>query len=112
MLRLTSLLNRIVFFVIPVVVAMIPVIGLARPFYRWLHVRRIDQLHRALGKLERELILAKAQRRPNWLSIRAESRNLNVPYVDSRLRVPSRSIYTGSESICAWFKKTLIEWKR
>ena len=52
---LTSLLNRIVFFVIPVVAAMIPVIGFALPFYRWLHVRRIDQLHRALGKLEREL---------------------------------------------------------
>jgi NMT1-like family len=51
----TSLLNRIVFFVIPVVAAMIPVIGFALPFYRWLHIRRIDQLHRALGKLEREL---------------------------------------------------------
>ena len=52
---LTSLLNRIVFFVIPVVATLIPVIGFARPFYRWLHVRRIDQLHRALGNLEREL---------------------------------------------------------
>jgi uncharacterized protein len=51
----TSLLNRIVFFVIPVVALMIPLIGFARPFYRWLHMRRIDQLHRALGKLEREL---------------------------------------------------------
>ena len=52
---LTSLLNRIVFFVIPVVAVMIPLIGFALPFYRWLHMRRIDQLHRALGKLEREL---------------------------------------------------------
>jgi hypothetical protein len=52
---LTSLVNRIVFFVIPVIAAMIPVIGFALPFYRWLHIRRIDQLHRALGKLEREL---------------------------------------------------------
>src|SRR2546425_1512336 len=51
----TSLLNRIVFFVIPIVAAMIPVIGFALPFYRWLHIRRIDQLHRSLGKLEREL---------------------------------------------------------
>jgi uncharacterized protein len=51
----TSLLNRIVFFVIPVVALMIPLIGFARPFYRWLHMRRIDQWHRALGKLEREL---------------------------------------------------------
>ena len=52
---LTSLLNRIVFFVIPVVVMLIPFIGFAPRFYRWLHVRRIDQLHRALGNLEREL---------------------------------------------------------
>jgi TRAP-type uncharacterized transport system substrate-binding protein len=52
---LTSLLNRIIFFVIPVVAALIPVIGFALPFYRWLHIRRIDQLHRALGDLEREL---------------------------------------------------------
>src|SRR3989441_4280082 len=52
---LTSLLNRIAFFVIPVVATMIPVIGFALPFYRWLHIRHIDQLHRALGKLEREL---------------------------------------------------------
>ena len=52
---LTSLLNRIVFFVIPVVVLMIPLIGFARPIYRWLHMRRIDQLHGALGKLERDL---------------------------------------------------------
>jgi hypothetical protein len=52
---LTSLLNRIVFFVIPVVASLIPVIGFALPFYRWLHTRRIDRLHRALGNLEREL---------------------------------------------------------
>jgi hypothetical protein len=52
---LTSLLNRIGFFVIPVVAALIPVLGLTRPIYRWLHVRRIDQFHRALGNLEREL---------------------------------------------------------
>jgi uncharacterized protein len=52
---LTSLLNLIVFFVIPVVAAMIPVIGFALPFYRWVNIRRIDQLHRALGNLEREL---------------------------------------------------------
>src|SRR5207249_11065036 len=52
---LTSLLNRIVFFVIPIVAAMIPVIGFTLPLYRWLNIRRIDQLHRALGNLEREL---------------------------------------------------------
>ena len=52
---LTSLISRIVFFVIPLIAAMIPVIGFARPLYRWLHLRRIDQLHRALGRIEREL---------------------------------------------------------
>ena len=52
---LTSLLNRIVFFVIPIVTMLIPVIGFAPRFYRWLHTRRIGRLHRALRKLEREL---------------------------------------------------------
>ena len=52
---LTSLLNRIVFFVIPVVAILIPVIGFAPRIYKWLRVRRIERLHRALGNLEREL---------------------------------------------------------
>jgi hypothetical protein len=53
---LTSLLNRTVFFVIPVVATLIPIIGFFVPrLYRWLHVRRIERLHRALGDLEREL---------------------------------------------------------
>jgi uncharacterized protein len=51
----TSLLNRIVFFVIPVAAMLIPVIGFAPRFFRWLYVRRINQLHRALGNVEREL---------------------------------------------------------
>src|SRR5262249_32606741 len=52
---LTSLLTRIIFFVIPVVAALVPVIGFAPRFYRWLYLRRINQLHRALGNLESEL---------------------------------------------------------
>jgi len=52
---LTSLVNRILFFVVPVVVALIPIIGFASRLYRWLAVRRIVRLHRALGGLEREL---------------------------------------------------------
>jgi uncharacterized protein len=51
---LASLLSRIVFFVIPFVATLIPLIGAAPRFYRWLYVRRIDQLHRALGKIERD----------------------------------------------------------
>jgi len=51
---LASLLDRIVFFVIPILVALIPVIGFAPRVYRWFHVRRIDRLHRSLGQLEQE----------------------------------------------------------
>ena len=40
---LTSLLNRIVFFVIPFVAVMIPVIGLALSFFRWLNKRRSER---------------------------------------------------------------------
>ena len=36
--------HRIVFFVIPVLAAMIPVIGFALSLYRWLHLRRSDRL--------------------------------------------------------------------
>jgi len=37
---ISSLLSRIVFFVIPVLAALIPVIGLTLSFYRWLRIRR------------------------------------------------------------------------
>jgi hypothetical protein len=46
---LTSLLNRIVFFVIPVIVVLIPALGFVSRVYRWLYVRRVHRLHRALG---------------------------------------------------------------
>jgi hypothetical protein len=52
---LSSLLSRITFFIIPIIVTLIPLIGFAPRIYRWLFVRRIDQLHRTLGNLEREL---------------------------------------------------------
>ena len=51
---LTSLLDRIVFFVIPVLVALIPIISFAPRIFRWIFVHHIDQLHRALGNLESE----------------------------------------------------------
>jgi hypothetical protein len=44
---LTSLLNRIAFFVIPVVVALIPVIGFALSIYRWLYMRRLTRSGRS-----------------------------------------------------------------
>jgi len=52
---LTSLLDRIVFFVIPVVAMLNPLIGFAPRVYRWLYVHHIDQLHRDLGDVERDL---------------------------------------------------------
>jgi TRAP-type uncharacterized transport system substrate-binding protein len=52
---LTSLVNRFLFFVVPVVALLVPVIGFAPRLYRWFATRRIVRLHRALGRLEREL---------------------------------------------------------
>jgi hypothetical protein len=49
---ISSLLSRIVFFIIPVLAALIPVIGFTLSFYRWLHIRRAGRLYRALGKLK------------------------------------------------------------
>jgi TRAP-type uncharacterized transport system substrate-binding protein len=86
---LSSLLNRFVFFVIPVVVMLIPLVGFFGPrLYRWLHVRYIEQLHRALGNLERDLEhdvdtsrLVEYQAR--FAEIEAEARSLKVarPFV-------------------------------
>ena len=39
----SSLVNRLVFFVLPVVAAMIPIIGFGLSFYRWLHTRRVTK---------------------------------------------------------------------
>jgi hypothetical protein len=44
---LTSLLNRIAFFVVPVVVALIPVVGFALSIYRWLSIRRLTRSERS-----------------------------------------------------------------
>ncbi|GJH27018.1 TAXI family TRAP transporter solute-binding subunit [Caballeronia novacaledonica] len=52
---LSSLLDRITFFVIPIVVMLIPAIGIAPRLYAWLSVRRLNQFHRSLGRVEREI---------------------------------------------------------
>jgi len=44
---LTSLLNRIAFFVIPVVAALIPIVGFALSIYRWLYIRRLTRPERS-----------------------------------------------------------------
>src|SRR5215467_3835368 len=95
---LTSLLNRIVFFVIPVVAALIPIIGFAPRLYRWVYVRRINQLHRALGNLESEL--AHSADRSRLGDIRHDSQRLNPPCSCSGLRAHSKSICTVLGFIC------------
>lgn len=47
-----SLVNRMVFFVVPIVALLVPVLGLAPRFYIWLRLRRINRLHQALGEIE------------------------------------------------------------
>ena len=80
---LTSLLNRIVFFVIPIVAMLIPVIGFAPRFYRWLYVRRID-----LSKAS----LFRARTDPDLSRIRRESPKLTLGCGRSRLHAHSKSI--------------------
>ena len=47
---ISSLLSRILFFVIPVLAALIPVIGFTLSFYRWLHIRRADRFYAGFSK--------------------------------------------------------------
>jgi uncharacterized protein len=80
---LSSLLNRIAFFIIPVIVTLIPLIGFVPRLYRWLHVRRIDQLHRSLGNLERELaqkadVSREAEHQRRIAEIETDVRSLRV----------------------------------
>ena len=98
---LTSLLDRILFFVVPVVAALIPVIGFTSRLYRWLAVRRIVRLHRALGELERELAQSEdkaqlAQHQARLSEIESAVRTLKVapPFeVDlHRLRIHLRMV--------------------
>jgi hypothetical protein len=81
-----------VFFVIPVIAAMIPIIGFTLALYRWLHTYRIAQLHRALGNLERE-------RTKSADGSRLVEYQNRIAEIDSALQL----------SICVWFKKTLLE---
>ena len=83
---LTSLLNRVVFFVIPVVVVLIPVLGFASRLYKWLYVRRLHRLHRALGDLEREL----AHRTDAFQSVEYQARIAEIESAVRSLRLPRR----------------------
>ena len=80
---LTSLLDRILFFVVPIVAALIPAVGFASRLYHWLAVRRVVRLHRALGRLEREVAQSEdkpllAEHRARLSKIESAVRTLKV----------------------------------
>ncbi|MEJ8851144.1 TAXI family TRAP transporter solute-binding subunit [Variovorax rhizosphaerae] len=54
---LSSLLNRIGFFVIPILATLIPLLGVAPRIYKWLHLRPVGRWHRGLTDLERDVRL-------------------------------------------------------
>ena len=87
---------------------MIPGLGFARSFYRWLHMRRIDQWQRALGKLEREL--TRSATRPEFVKYQTQIAEIESAVRLLKVARHSKPIYTVSGSICTWFKKTFVEW--
>jgi uncharacterized protein len=52
---LASLLNRIVFFIIPIFALLIPLISILSRLYRRINIHSINHFHRALGNLERDI---------------------------------------------------------
>ncbi len=71
---------------IPVVVVLIPVLGFASRLYRWLYVRRVNRLHRALGDFEREL----AHRADGSRSVEFQARIAEIESAVRSLRLPRR----------------------
>jgi hypothetical protein len=107
---LSSLLNRIVFFIIPVMATLIPLIGFGPRFYRWL---MFGASTGCIGPSDiSRATLFTAWTHPDWSSTRHGSRTLTLTYGRSRLRAPSKSICSGSDFICAWCKTTLAGWRR
>jgi hypothetical protein len=104
---LTSLLNRIVFFIIPVVAALIPVIGFAPRFYRWLRVRR------APGPRKRRTRTCSERRQVPIRRVSDANRRNRICRADAQGCTPhSKSICSACGSIRAWCKKTLVESER
>ena len=76
---------------------------------RWsFHVRRIDQLHRALGHLERELAQKATHPERKKSDECTKSRQLDV----ESLRVaPAFEVdWTTPRRTCGWCRKTSVEW--
>ncbi|MBB3181054.1 TAXI family TRAP transporter solute-binding subunit [Variovorax sp. Sphag1AA] len=81
---LSSLLNRIGFFVIPVVATLIPLLGLAPRIYRWLHLRLLGRWHRVLTDLESEM--APRGEDADWDAVRR--RIVEIDLEIRKLRLP------------------------
>jgi hypothetical protein len=73
---LTSLLNRIAFFVIPVVLALIPVIGFALTSFRWLPngLRHGSDMMSALGQKQTYAPQKAMSALPSIATAKADSR--------------------------------------
>jgi hypothetical protein len=84
--------HRVIFSVIPVVVMLVHLIGFAPRIYRWLYVRRIDRLQRALGNLERQL--AHRTEKPRIDDVQAHLPENEFPAQSLKVRRPC------SKSIC------------
>ncbi|MBG6074157.1 MULTISPECIES: TAXI family TRAP transporter solute-binding subunit [unclassified Polaromonas] len=98
---LASLLDRVMFFVIPIFAMLVPLISFAPRTYRWLRMRRIDRLHGSLASIESELELdgnasQLVQTRGHLSSLELAVRSLKVarPFVADlhRLRVHLRMV--------------------
>lgn len=107
---LSSHLTRVVFFIIPVVVSLLPVIGFAPRIYRWLYGRPITRLHQALAELECQLAFGIEKPRVNeyqarLAEIESAVRSLTVarPFdVDlQRLRIHLRMVREDVDKIAA-----------
>jgi len=79
------LLDRMVFLLIPVLIALIPVLRYAPALYRWLHRRRIWRLHREIAELDAELArdgAHDARERIAHLESRVHSLSVPLPFED------------------------------
>lgn len=79
------LLDRMVFLLIPVLIALIPVLRYAPALYRWLHRRRIWRLHREIAELDAELArdgAHDARERIARLESRVRSLSVPLPFED------------------------------
>jgi TRAP-type uncharacterized transport system substrate-binding protein len=81
---LSSLLDRVMFFVLPILVTLIPLISIAPRVYRWMRLRQVNRMHRHLGDIERQLeesaaLQARASARQRLSTIESGIRSISVP---------------------------------